>query len=519
MNLKSASGRVLDGRHPLAVILLAGIAVRLLLMPFFTFNIDVSYWLKAINLMDNGQNLYGIGGYYYTPVWGYVLGLSDAFMHLLGVTDFGAVSEEMAPYAGLDYVISPMITSIWFNVAVKLPLIATDAVIGYLVFVFVSRLTGDSRKALIGCALWMFCPLTILESSMHGMFDNISAMFMLISVMEAYDRRYFIAGASFGIAIMTKFFPLFLAFFLVAMVLRNEGVNAKGFGKVGIAAGAAFLAMAVVEIPAIATGRFWNSLRFLIGRLGLSVEAMAGIPAYATVLALAVLMAAVVIPVWYFAKKRPDIPHRLFLDLPEEGREHLVRKTLLVVATVSTVLILVYSVVTVMFSDSSTLVDVFDDIGMRAVMLLSVYTLLIELYIAYRYLFSSGEGSFAEFFMLSSAVIFLWPPAPQYAVVIVPAAAVYASVKSGFIRTFLLFGSLMALYDLILAGPSVLFSLAEHTSVLDIELLVPSVEFITSYVGPIPVIAFFMAVFGVAAYLSMLNILYTWYRRRREVCS
>lgn len=516
MNPESGLGRIFDGRHPLAAVLLLGLAVRLVLMPFFTFNIDMSYWLKAVNLIDSGQNLYGIGGYYYTPVWGYVLGLVDVLMHLVGVTDFGTVSEEMAAFTGLDYSISPMVTSIWFNIMVKIPLIITDLVVGYLIYRFVLRISGDERKSLIGCALWIFCPLTILESSMHGMFDNISAMFLLICMMEAHDRRYAIAGMAFSLAIMTKFFPAFLMFLLIAMVLRNEGINARGFTRLGIAVLSAAVTMLVVEIPAIITGRFWDSMKFLVGRMGLSVETMNSIPATATILAPIVLAALAVSIVLYFIKVRPDIPHRLFLDLPKERREHLVRRFILVAGIASTILILLYSVVSVMLSDSSTLVDVFNDIGMRIVMLLSVYTLLIELYIGYRFLFSERDDAFTVCFMLSSVVIFLWPPAPQYVMVIVPSIAIYAAVTDGgYVKTLMAFGALMGLYDLILAGPSILFSVAEYSSMVAMDALIPSVEFITSYVGPIPTIAFFMGVFGVAAYLSMLNILYRWLKANR----
>jgi hypothetical protein len=52
----------------LAIILVAGLALRLLLAPLFSFNIDITYWMKVFNLIDSGSNLYGMDGYYYAAV-------------------------------------------------------------------------------------------------------------------------------------------------------------------------------------------------------------------------------------------------------------------------------------------------------------------------------------------------------------------------------------------------------------------------------------------------------------------
>ena len=521
MNCVSGLSRIAGSKHPLAVLLLTGLAVRLVLMPLFSFNIDICYWMKAFNLIDAGQNLYGIDGYYYTPVWGYVLGVMDAFAHVLGMTDYGTYASEFYPYVGRDYSIASWITSISFNVMVKIPLILTDLAIGYLMYAFADRITGDRKKAVAACAFWMFCPLTILESSMHGMFDNISAMFMLMAFITAYDRKYIFAGGTFALAVLTKFFPVFFIFLLVAMVFRNEGINAKALGKVGTAVLSAVVVLVIVEIPAIINGQFWDSLSFLTGRIGLSVEFMESVTGPLTWVLLAVLVAAVCAASYYLAVVRPDIVRSRFLDVPSEVRDRTVRRLMVRITLVMTALVLAYSVYSVMRSDMFTFVDLFNTIGKRIVMLLSIYTLILEAYIAYRFLFTERKGHDAYLFafMLSSAVIFLWPPAPQYVVVIIPALALYAAVSDGtYVKPFFALGALVALYDIILAGPSPLFSLAAYTDLLTVSSLVPSVEFVTSYIfGGIPTIGLFMAVFGVLAYLSVINILYVWYKHRKEV--
>lgn len=518
MKHESGPDRQYDAKRMLALILVAGIAVRLVLAPLFSFNIDITYWMKVFNLIDSGSNLYGMDGYYYAPIWGYVLGLMDLLAHLLGVTDYGTLVPEMYPYMGRDYSISEYVTSIGFNVMVKLPLILTDAAVGYLLFSFVRRI-ADERKALFACALWMFCPLTILESSVHGMFDNMSAMFTLMAFIAAYDRKYILAGAVYSLAILTKFFPIFLIFLMFAMVFRNEGITNRAFRKSGATVASAVITMIIVELPAIAHGQFWDSLNFLLVRVGLSAGLMDSIMGPIAYVILALFVLAVCWVIHYFCRVRPDIIKSRFIDIPREERERIVRKGVKIAAIVMTVLILIYSVITTLLEDSFDIVNLFQTIAQRIVLLLSAYTLILEAYIAYRYLFSEKEGyaPLMTAFMLSSVLIFLWPPSPQYVVVVLPAMILYAVlVRPGFTKPFIALASTMALYDLILAGPSSLFSLAVHTDIISLDTIMPMVDAITSYIGPIPTIAPFMAVFGGLAYMCLLNTILYWYRNRRD---
>ena len=518
MNFQSGLGRIKEMKHPLAVLMVFGIVLRLVLMPLFSFNIDLTYWMKVFVLIDGGNDLYSVGGYYYTPVWGYVLGAMDGLAHLLGVTDFGTLEPEMYPYQGKDYSISPYITSIAFNFIVKVPLLLTDVAVAYLLYGFVKRI-ADENKALLACLLWFLCPLTLLESAVHAMFDNMSAMFMLMAFIAAYDRKYLLAGGVYILAIFTKFFPLFFVFLLVAIVFRNEGINMSAIKAVGKGLVSAVAVMLIIELPAIIRGQFWDTIDFMTQRVGVSANTLdsMGIWFFAGLFALILILGLVLL---YFCRIRPDIIRTRFLDISQEEREAKVRRIAIRVAAVMTVLVLLYSVYSLMVTDSFTFVDLFNLLGKRFVLLLSVYTLILEAYIAYRFLFSEGEGTspYLRAFMLSAIVIFLWPPSPQYLMVILPAIVLYAAVEDcRFIRPYLLMCTLMALYDIVLAGPSPIFSLAEYTSLIDISSLIPMVGFVTSYIfGGVPTIAAFMAVFGGAAYLSLLYILYISFIARRH---
>ena len=326
------------------------------------------------------------------------------------------------------------------------------------------------------------------------------------------------AGGVYSLAIFTKFFPLFFVFLLVAIVFRNEGINMAAIRSVGKALVSAVAVMLVIELPAIIKGQFWDTIDFMTQRVGVSANTLdsMGIWFFVGLFALILILGLVL---HYFCRIRPDIIRSGFLEIPQEEREAKIRKVAIRVAAVMTVLVLLYSVYSLIVTDSFTFVDLFNLLGKRFVLLLSVYTLILEAYIAYRFLFSEREGTspYLRAFMLSAIVIFLWPPSPQYLMVILPAIVLYAAVEDRrFIRPYLLMCTLMALYDIVLAGPSPIFSLAEYTSLIDISSLIPMVDFVTSYLfGGVPTIAAFMVVFGGAAYVSLLYILYISFITRR----
>ena len=56
MNFQSGLGRIKEMKHPLAVLMVFGIILRLVLMPLFSFNIDLTYWMKVFTLIDGGND-------------------------------------------------------------------------------------------------------------------------------------------------------------------------------------------------------------------------------------------------------------------------------------------------------------------------------------------------------------------------------------------------------------------------------------------------------------------------------
>ncbi|NLL94249.1 MAG: glycosyltransferase family 39 protein [Thermoplasmatales archaeon] len=256
--------------HPFTVVMVMALAVRLVIMPVLTYNYDVSYWALIIRNIQAGNGLYEVSGYYYTPVWGYFLGAVGKVCGVLGVDtsvvrfdDLLVVEDTWWPY----YVAN--LTGTAFNVMVKTPLVVCDFLVGYLVYWLVKDRTGDASKALAGMALWLFCPIVVYMSAGQGMFDTISVLFTLLTVILAYRGNYLLAGAAFSVAVLTKFFPIYIAFALIAYVIRKHRGDRAGMARfLGLAA-LGFIGMTLlIYAPVIAQSTVSESFLFFTDRLG-----------------------------------------------------------------------------------------------------------------------------------------------------------------------------------------------------------------------------------------------------------
>jgi hypothetical protein len=257
-------------KRPVVLLLIIGLAIRLALAPLLTYNPDVCSWALTLDSIRSGYGLYSVDdGYYYTPVWGYILGflslIQDALLNIdiMGIRFTNAFPIEVygPPYN------NALITSVEFNFWVKIPLIICDVLVGYLLYWLIKDRTGNEKKATLGFALWFLCPLVICISSVCGMFDTFSALFMLLAVILVYKDRCFLGGAMFAIAVLTKFFPGILIFLLVAYVLRKHREDGQARRKLLEAFVGAVLAFFVIMLPEILDGTFIDSFSFITSRL------------------------------------------------------------------------------------------------------------------------------------------------------------------------------------------------------------------------------------------------------------
>ena len=285
----------------LAVVVAVGFAIRIPAGMALNYGYDVHHWAIIMANASSGNGLYGLTGYFYTPVWGYILGFMNLVQQAcltLGETAFRV--PEALGFESYDGWISANTTSMTYSFWVKLPLYLVDLLVAYLVYVVVLDYTGDRRKALIGFALWFLNPLVILAPAVQGMFDNITALLTLVGFMCIRRRLYFCTGIMMGLAILLKLFPVFLLPLMVAYVLVKEGRDIRmGLVSILVAAAGVLIVAAVIFVPQLMDGTLSYCFTFLTARAdngGSQWDAIAGmgtVVIYLVIILLCILLALV----------------------------------------------------------------------------------------------------------------------------------------------------------------------------------------------------------------------------------
>ena len=305
----SITGAVRD--HPFITILVLALLVRLVLMPLLTYDYDIYHWGLIIENIQSGNGLYETAGYYYTPVWGYILGSMGIFMDaFLNVDVFGVRFTELIPVENLlcKFHIAT-VTTIEFNLFIKAFLVIVDYAVALLLYKLVKERTSDGRKAMFASALWLFSMPVIYMSSVQAQFDSISAFLLLLTVYLLYKDHMFLGGMVYSASVLLKFFPAFCILVFVAYVLVKHKDDGMALKKLLCAVlGAALMAL-VLMMPTILDGTWSDALSFVTGR----VDRMTDILKVAwNGLAVSVMFAGMLIGGWLMFKAKEDVDRKLF---------------------------------------------------------------------------------------------------------------------------------------------------------------------------------------------------------------
>ena len=293
--------RLCSVKHPILLIIVAGIVIRLVLMSA-SMVYDLDYWAVVIRNIESGEGLYDAEGYYYTPVWGYILGFIAACQSML--LELGEVAVRVLEAFPVEIIPETYYTatapSIAFIYSVKIPLMIFDLILAYLVMVLAKDYTGDSKKAVLAFAFTFLFPVLMLSSGVIGMPDTIAAVFTILTIVLLRKDMPFLAGASFSLAVLTKFFPVFMIFVFVAyLIAKNRGNPRRGVSQVSMAVAGALLATLIVFAPQIIEGNIEQCFQFIFDRTSTvtggtmfdSIVSILRIVAYAVVLVLSIYLA------------------------------------------------------------------------------------------------------------------------------------------------------------------------------------------------------------------------------------
>jgi len=280
------------------LILVIGVVIRLVLGFLMTHVYDIYHWGVVIQNINSGNGLYEITGYFYTPPWGYLLGLVAASQDLLGITLIGERLTETFPLEEIAWYYTSTITTPTFNLTMMIILLISDLVVGYLVFWIIRDLTKDRRKSIIGFALWFLCPFVILSGSVIGMFDTISVLMTLLAVIMVRKGRYMEAGVMLGLATLTKFFPGFFLFIFIAYILSKNRADGSAVRKTVIfLAGIAVISF-IILLPQLLDGTIAEAFLFITSRLreGTTPDSIGVVSGYA---ALLIYVAALIVSILF----------------------------------------------------------------------------------------------------------------------------------------------------------------------------------------------------------------------------
>ena len=267
------------------IVLLIGIAVRLMIGFLMTHVYDMQHWGVVVQNINSGNGLYEITGFFYTPVWGYLLGVGALFQDLIGVGLVGERITELFVMEDIAWYYTATVTTPAFNMAVKVMFLISDLIVGYLLFWIIRDFTNDHRKAIMGFTLWFLCPFVIISGSVIGMFDTISVMMLLLSVIMLRKGRYAESGVMLCMATLLKFFPGFLAFVFLAYIISKHREEGSRMGVASFIIGIGVTAL-VIFLPQLLDGTFADCFLFITSRLnsGTGAEALGVISGYAAFL-------------------------------------------------------------------------------------------------------------------------------------------------------------------------------------------------------------------------------------------
>ena len=260
-------------RHPLLTVFLIGTVIRIAIGPL-SIVYDSDFWVLVIRNLEAGEGLYGMHGYFYTPVWGYILGLVAALQDVfLDIGESAVRVTEALFVEGSGPYFSATIPSLAMIYSIKVPLYICDAITAFVVMKLVEEKTEGRGKALLAFTLTFLSPVLLMSSGVISMPDTISAMFAVLTIYCLTRGHHFVAGMTFSIAVLVKFFPAFMFFVLVGYILaRDADDTRRAMANVGVAAlGAAAIVFAIF-LPQIMEGSLESCFRFISDRTGTSAE-------------------------------------------------------------------------------------------------------------------------------------------------------------------------------------------------------------------------------------------------------
>ncbi len=206
------------------IIILVGIIARILLWDFTST--DIFVWKDAAQLFLNGENPYQTTlesfqveemkhFYAYFPLWMY--------------------------FNSLILLVFP---ETWFFGITKGFILLFDLQVIVLLYIILRKKVNNVWRLKIPIAVWFITPMVLMIGAMHGKFDSLMFVFILLACIFNEEKSYFLEGIFLSLAILTK--PI--ALILVPFFLKND-VRERNFSSFFTKIAVLFVTIILFSIP------------------------------------------------------------------------------------------------------------------------------------------------------------------------------------------------------------------------------------------------------------------------------
>lgn len=248
------------GRDLLTVTII-GLVIRYVVGIFFTYPTDVNYWVIVSENLFSNEGLYGLPGYYYTPVWGYILSAVTSVIGMIGIPLGEYVPELVTQNMILDW--TNTLPSMWYAMAIKTVLFIFDLLVAVTLYKIGKELYSE-RHAFWMFTIWFLCPFTIVISSIRMMFENLEILLFLLSFLCMITKRPAWAGVMMALSLLTKPYGIFLAILMVGY--SHAQSQSMRYTMRYIVAGC--VTAMILFLPVILNGQLSEAMIWLTNRAG-----------------------------------------------------------------------------------------------------------------------------------------------------------------------------------------------------------------------------------------------------------
>jgi len=191
-------------KHKILLILILGLIIRLVLMPFFTWKDLISTYQRAYEVTFNGENLLNYGQPLSHLIEVINLYIYDIFFksnHLLPLSRF----KSENPYVNFN---------LFFF---KLPYLIFDI----LSFFILKGLIKNKKSQVISLAFYFLNPILIFSVYMFGRYETFPIAFLLISLYFIKKNKFILSTFTFSLAILSRTSFIILAPIYFILIGKN----------------------------------------------------------------------------------------------------------------------------------------------------------------------------------------------------------------------------------------------------------------------------------------------------------